>query len=211
MGGGFGGMGGWTTRGAPTAPGVATGAPAMLTTGATTPAPAPVPSAASAAFQQLRADAQAIADKSQVTPALQATFRNDLTAISKDVTAAPSASASLAVRSDVASLKGTLPTTTALATLQADFTTAASSAGVTDATLIGKTFADASALIAASGVNATDVTTLRADLKAAGLGTTLPLPLRLGVDFEALAASLHLHTAPAAVPATPATPTTTAG
>jgi hypothetical protein len=138
------------------------------------------------ALKQYMTDVQSIADKSQVTPALQAALRNDLQALAKDATTAPDETKVLALESDVQTLAGTLPTSDALATLQSDFAAAVASEGVTDTATIAKAGTDLDALIAAKGITSDDVATLTKDLKAAGMSTAAPLGPKLGIDLGIL-------------------------
>ncbi len=160
-----------------------------------------------AALQQYQADVKTIYDKSQVTPALQAALTNDLQAIAKAATTAPDRTKVLAFQSDLSSLAGTLPTAAQLTNLQADLSAVATSEGVTDATKVSQTFTDLDALIAATNITATDVTTLSNDLKAAGLSTVAPLVAPLGVNLEVLTLAVNYH--PATTTTTPATATST--
>jgi hypothetical protein len=166
------------------------------------------------ALKQVKTEEQAIADKSQVTPALQAALRTDLQTLSKAATTAPDSTKVLALQSDLQSLAGTLPTSDQLATLQADFTSVVNSQGVTDSATITKTFTDVNALITATNIGASDITTLTADLKAAGRSTTAPLG-RLGIDLNVLDQALNPYagstaTTTAAAPPTATTTTTAA-
>jgi hypothetical protein len=165
------------------------------------------------AFKQLKTDEQAIADKSQVTPALQASLRTDLQTLSKAATTAPDSTKLLALQSDLQSLAGTLPTSDQLATLQTDFTSVVNSEGVTDSATITKTFTDVNALITASNIGTSDITKLTADLKAAGRSTTAPLG-RLGIDLNVLDLALNPNagsttTTTTTAAAAPTTTTTT--
>ncbi len=134
-----------------------------------------------------------IYDKSQVTPALQAALTNDLQAIGKAATTAPDQTKVLPLESDIQTLAGTMPTAAQLTTLQADFTAAVNNEGVTDATKVTQTFTDLNALIAATNVTATDITTLTGDLKAAGLSTAAPLAPPLGADLGILNLAINVH------------------
>ena len=154
-----------------------------------------------AAMEQYLADVQTIADKSQVTPALQAALRKDLQALNSAATTAPDQAKALALQSDVQTLAGTLPTGDGLATLRADFTAAVNSEGVTDSARITQTFSDLNALIAATNIGPGDVTTLTADLKAAGLSTAAPLGPGLGIDLGVL--SLAINADAVITPTTP--------
>jgi hypothetical protein len=165
------------------------------------------PDARFTALQQYQTDVKTIYDKSQVTPALQAALTNDLQAIRSAATTAPDQTKVLALQSDLSSLGGTLPTSAQLATLQTDFAAVATSEGVTDASKVTQTFTDLNALIAATNVTATDVTTLTNDLKAAGLSTTAPLVAPLGVNLEIL--NLAVNYQPALPISPPATTTST--
>jgi hypothetical protein len=185
------------------------GSTAVTSTGATgvsaTPTPSPYAQAEQTAFQQLQTDEQAIHDKSQVTPALQAAFRNDVTALAKEVTTSPSATSVLALKSDLSTLAGTLPTSDQLTTLQTDLTTVLTSAGVTDTTGVTKTFSDLGAILTATNIGSGDITTLTTDLKAAGLSTSTPLiGADLGVNLDSLSSVVI-----AGVKATAPTTTTT--
>ncbi len=169
-----------------------------------------------AAIQQYQTDVKSIYDKSQVTPALQSALTNDLQAISKAATTAPDQTKVLALQSDLQTLAGSLPTTAQLTTLQADFTAAVNSEGVTNTTQINQTFADLNALIAATNVTATDITTLTNDLKAAGLSTATPLMPPLGVNLDVLNLAINVNAGSTTTPTTtsastmtPATTTTT--
>jgi hypothetical protein len=171
------------------------------------------PSPVGTAIKQLKTDEQAIADKSQVTPALQASLRTDLQTLSKAATTAPDSTKLLALQSDLQSLAGTLPTSAQLATLQTDFTSVVNSEGVTDSATITKTFTDVNALITASNIGTSDITKLTADLKAAGRSTTAPLG-RLGIDLNVLDLALNPNagsttTTTTTAAAAPTTTTTT--
>jgi hypothetical protein len=162
----------------------------------------------STAFQKLQTDTQAIMDKSQVTPALQATLRDDLQAISKAATTAPDEAKLLALQSDILSDAGTLSTSAKIATLGDDFAAVVASEGVTDATLAPKAISDLNAVIAATGINSGDIATLTADLKAAGLITNTPLGPMTGVQLDILGQAIYRVAPTATIPAS--TPTTTA-
>ena len=161
-------------------------------------------------MEQLQTDVKTIADKSQVTPALQAALTNDLQAISKAATAAPDESKVLALQSDLSTLTGTLPTSGQLATLQGDFAAVATSEGVTDASKVSQTFTDLNALIAATNISSGDITTLTNDLKAAGLSTAAPLVAPLGVDLQVLNLAVNYQPATTMAPMTPTSTTATA-
>jgi hypothetical protein len=196
------------------------GAPNMVAAG-TMPSgmstPSPWATAEKTAFGQLKTDEGAIHDKSQVTPALQAAFRNDLTALGKETTKTPGASQILALKSDLATVEGTLPTSGQLATIQTDFTAVLTSAGVTDTAGVTKTFSDLNALLAATNIGSGDISTLTADLKAAGQSTSAPLlGMDIGVKLDSLLSTVVIAGVKAtasstATPASTTSTTTTAG
>jgi hypothetical protein len=182
-------------------------------TSGTTPTLSTSAQAEHSAFQQLQTDEQAIYDKSQVTPALQAALSNDLTALAKEVTQAPSTTTVLALQSDLATVAGNLPTSAQLATIQTDFTAVLTSAGVTDPTGVTKTFSDLSALLTATNIGSSDITTLTTDLKAAGLSTNSPLAgVDIGVNLDSLVSTVVIagfKATAASSTMTPAAPTPT--
>jgi hypothetical protein len=212
-GGGFGGMGmgqsnffgrGRAMGGGPVGWGNAVAAGSTSTGTSTSATPSPV----GTAIKQLKTDEQAIADKSQVTPALQAALRTDLQTLNKAATTAPDSTKLLALNSDLQSLAGTLPTSDQLTTLQTDFTAVVNSQGVTDSATITKTFTDLNALITATNIGASDITTLTTDLKAAGRSTTAPLG-SLGIDLNVLGQAVNPYAGSTTTAAAPPTATTT--
>jgi len=201
--GGFGGFGLGMPGGTGSMPGGMGSMPGGTgsTPGSTTP------SVQATAFQKLQTDTQAIMDKSQVTPALQAALRDDIQAIGKAATTAPDEAKLLALQSDLSSLAGTLPTSDQIATLGTDFAAVVASEGVTDATLAPKAITDLNALITATNIGSGDIATLTADLKAAGLSTNAPLGPVLGVKLDILGLAVH-KVAPTATTTTATTATT---
>jgi len=170
---------------------------------------APTPAQAQA-FDALAADLRAIHSKSTVTPALEAALRSDFEAIRKAATSAPDATKVDALQADLKDVAaaGALPTDAQKAKVEADFTAVLNSEGVTDSALIGKTIADAEAILAASNLTNDDLARLAADRQAAGLGTQYgaPLPGLDGLAFGATAARVHRGTPMPVDAKTPADP-----
>ncbi|HEY2159396.1 MAG TPA: hypothetical protein VGH33_27470 [Isosphaeraceae bacterium] len=175
------------------------GAASTGTTTSTGTATSPVVTA----LKQYQTDVQKIADSSQVTPALESALTTDLQTLNKAATTAPDQTKVLALESDLKTFAGSVPTSDQLATLQTDFTAVVNSEGVTDQTTISKTFTDLGALITATNISTADVTTLTADLKAAGMSTNAPLGSQLGVNLDVLTTAIN------AKPTTAPTSTTT--
>ena len=136
---------------------------------------APNPKVA-ADFQKLQTDMHAIFAKSQVTVADMVAMGDDLKAIDKAATSAPSQATIQALQTDVNSLQGALPTSAQQTQLASDFTALVQSRGVTDTTLINKTINDAETILTASGLTSTDVSTIAADHKQiqTDLGASAP-------------------------------------
>jgi hypothetical protein len=185
VGGGFGPVGGFGS-GPVTLPLANGGVSSTGSTGTTT---SPVVTA----LKQYQADVQKIADGSQVTPALESALTTDLQTLNKAATTAPDQTKILALESDLKTFAGSVPTSDQLATLQTDFTAVVNSEGVTDQTTISQTFTDLNALIAATNITTADITTLTADLKAAGMSTNAPLGSQLGVNLDVLTAAINAN------------------
>ncbi len=136
---------------------------------------APNPKVA-ADFQKLQTDMHAIFAKSQVTEAEMVALDDDLKAIDKAATSAPSQATIQALQTDVNSLQGALPTSAQQTQLASDFTALVQSRGVTDTTLINKAISDAEAIRAASALTSADVSTIAADHKQiqTDLGASAP-------------------------------------
>ena len=158
------------------------GAPRPVRRGHSSTTPAPT-QAQVAAFTQLTTDAQAIHDKSTVTPVMLAAVRNDFTAIEKDATTAPDATKLSALQADLKANAGAIPTDVQKAQTQADFKAVVLSEGVTDTALIDKTIADTNVIVVASNVNADDLAKLAADRTAAGLPAGTGMPTGPGLDL----------------------------
>lgn len=118
-------------------------------------------------LQKLRTDAQAIRDKSQVTPALLAAVRKDLTAIANAKTGTAAADALRTLATDRQAIFAGLaaPTDAQRAQLQADLDAVLKSQGVPQA-LIDQLAADRLAVKVASNFTSGDKATLDADRKA---------------------------------------------
>jgi hypothetical protein len=114
-------------------------------------------------FQKLQTDMHAIFAKSQVTVAEIVALDDDLKAIDKSATSAPSQATIQALQADVKSLQGALPTSAQQTQLASDFTALEQSRGVTDTTLLNKTINDAETILTASNLTSNDVSTIAAD------------------------------------------------
>ena len=117
--------------------------------------------------QTLESDQQAIHDKSQVTPAMQATVTADIKAIKGAETTTPSASTLATLKADTKLAKANPggPTDAQTAMIQADQDAVYQSQGVNSA-LTGKLDTDLAAIKTASNVTTGDEATLAADLLA---------------------------------------------
>lgn len=124
-------------------------------------------------FEKLMSDEQAIHDKSQVTPALEASVRKDLEAIDKAKTGTADATALKTLQTDEQTIFSTqtgqttptAPTDAQRTQLQADQDAVLKSQGVSQ-TLIGQLATDRLAVKTASNFTADDQATLDADHKA---------------------------------------------
>jgi hypothetical protein len=126
-------------------------------------------------FQKLGTDLQAVHDKSQVTPAMQAVVRNDLQQIQKEATTAPDQTAVTTLANDLKNLNGALPSFTQ-GQVQTDFEAVLKSEGLNDPALVTKTETDLNTVVQATNITAADVQTLQADRQAiqtdSGAGST---------------------------------------
>ncbi len=147
---------------------------------------------------KLHADEQAIEDKSQVTPAMQAKVRDDIKAIKGAETTTPDPAAVATLQKDIQAAQSAVggPTAAQLAQIQADQGAVSKSQGVS-AALVGQLDADQKAIVTASGVTDADRATLAADRKA------------VEADFAAQAAAPPATAIPVTPPATPVTPPAT--
>jgi hypothetical protein len=161
VGGGIGGIGSLGGLLGPALSGPAPKAPTQGTSGTTTP-----PTQLQTDLKKLQTDLQAINDKSQVTPALLAAVRNDAQKIQSEATTAPSQTTLSTLESDVKALNGQLPTSAQTTQLDSDFTAVVQSEGVTDSSLISQTISDIAAVVAATNITSSDLSTIAADQKA---------------------------------------------
>jgi hypothetical protein len=148
-------------------------------------------------MSQLKTDMQAIYDKSQVTPAMLASLRNDYQAINKAATGAATPIAIGALKADFAAVGDSLPNDAQMAQIKADVQALVASRGVTDPTLADKAFADAQTVLNASNFTAADMTTIAADTKA------ISDALQAEVIALATASSTGSSTASTTAPALP--------
>ena len=118
-------------------------------------------------FAKLRTDAQAIHDKSQITPALEAAVRKDLEAIDQAKTGTADATALKTLQTDQQAIFAgqTAPTDAQKTQIQADRDAVLRSQGVSQ-TLIDQLATDKLAVKSASNVTPADQATLEADRSA---------------------------------------------
>jgi hypothetical protein len=138
------------------------------------------------ALAKFQKDSQAILDKSQVTPAMLATLRNDIDTISAAAKSAPNLDKVKAFEANLVSLAETFPTSAQLSSLQNDFEAVVSSEGVTDPMLVPKVFTDLNTVIVASQITAEDINMLKSDIKDLKVDYSMPLPLGSGFGFDVL-------------------------
>jgi hypothetical protein len=185
-GGGLGGIGSLGGLIGQALSGPAPKAPTQGTSGTTT-----APTQLQTDLQKLQTDLQAINDKSQVTPALLAAVRNDVQKIQSEATTAPDSTKLTTLENDVKAVNGQLPTDAQKSQLESDFTAVVQSEGVTDSSLISQTVSDIEAVVTATNVTATDLSTIAADQKAiqtdlgAATGATAATGQTAGADFLA--------------------------
>ena len=128
-------------------------------------------------IQKLQTDDQAIHDKSQVTPAMQATVRKDINAIKGAETTTADSTALTTLQTDLKTAMTSVggPTTAQLAQVQTDQDAVYKSEGV-NASLVTKLDTDLAAIQTASGITDTDRSTITSDQAAikADLTPTTP-------------------------------------
>ena len=171
-GGGLGTGGGVGFGGGGLANGINPGGPMIPVTGTgTTPGTGTASTADQAQLktdmEKLRADSQAIHDKSQVTPAMEATVRDDIKAIKGAETTTPDQAAVTTLQADIKAARANVggPTDAQIAQVQTDQDAVYASQGVNSA-LITKLDTDRAAIKTASNVTSDDESTLAADKSA---------------------------------------------